>query len=270
MADTKVAEPKSYAGIIKIIIIVVLGLLLTGLVLFLVLWVFRKVASNGVKQDYLGILDVRSSSFASGVSLVEMSSLKTENITQLTYTIGVNMYNLYNSTTGKVLFARGDTSDGRSQDFAIYIDKQYNDLLLAFNTNNTSGTSIGDKYCIFRVENVPIYRWTVFHLVYDIGLRTAKFYVDGDLRKVCNLFACSQGVRNHASKKFSAGKILNSSENFAEPDPKFANYGALYVRTRAMDPPEIAAEASLLLDRLSALQEEANRTGNNNSCTISQ
>lgn len=263
MADIK--EPKSYAGIIKVAIIVVIGLLLTGLVLFLTLWVFRRVVHNGVVQDYLPVVDVRAPSFDAEKS-TSLTSLNTNNVTKSTYTIGVNIHNLYNSSTGKVLLGRGSGNGGMDQDFAIYIDKQYNDLLLAFNTNKEGVASIGDKYCIFRVENIPIYRWTVFHLVVDMDMRTAKIYIDGDLRKVCNLFACSSTINAHKATTFNAGRILDNSNNFQTASPSFANYGAIYVRTRAMNPDEIVNEAKLLLDRLSELQRLANKTNGGSSC----
>jgi hypothetical protein len=175
-----------------------------------------------------------------------------------------------------VLFARGDGQPNATEVFAptseiiVYLDPAYNDVLVAFrapkpNADQSSATYFTDNYCIFSVDNVPLYRWTVFHIVYDSTAQNARFYVDGKLRKVFNLFSCSAVAVSHTSNQYSWGKVMSSDNTYSNTSfsapaaPGIIAKYSLIARTNSLlSGAQVEQDAALKLKNVAAQQANVN------------
>lgn len=263
---------------LKVVVIVVIIAALVGLAAFLAFWVWRRSSTGGVTQDQVVIYKDESGWSLTGSR--DVTGLPQTPSAQLSYTIGINIHNVYNTSSGKILFSRGgDGTNVDTQNMIVFLDKNYNDVLVAFKTNNANG-AFSEKFCIFRLENVPIYRWTVLHIIVDQDTKMAKLYIDGQLRKLCNLFSCTNNIIDrHSGINFSWGKMISNDQVTItqSPTPSTtpltynsapAQYAVMYMRNRAMDPNEVDIEARYLLDYIAKLQDKFNKGLLASTCNV--
>lgn len=201
-------------------------------------------------------------------------------VSQTTYTMVLNINNFSLGNQPRVLFARGqavsDATVGEveapSSDIIVYLDPAYNDVLVAFSTpksgsDTTSPTYFTDNYCIFTVDNIPLYRWTVFHIVYDSTAQNARFYVDGRLRKVFNLFSCGATAATHTGNHYSWGKMMasdntKSGTSFSAPSAPgvIARYSFISRTDIGMTASQVEADAALRLRNANTQQTNVNKS----------
>lgn len=199
---------------------------------------------------------------------------------QITYTMVLNINNFSVGNQPRVLFARGsaesDATTGEikapESDIIVYLDPAYNNVLVAFKTpktpnNPTSDTYFTDNYCIFTVDNIPLYRWTVFHIVYDASAQNARFYIDGRLRKVFNLFSCGTNAVGHTKNHYSWGKMMASNNTYAGTSFSapaapgvIARYSLIAMSEKNMTPGQVEADAALRLRNVNTQQSNVNRS----------
>jgi hypothetical protein len=104
----------------------------------------------------------------------------------------------------------------------ILLDKDYNNAYFMFNQAGTASTDTSvpvDSFCAFELPNIPLYRWTVMHVVYDQTNGNAKVYIDGELVKVCNLFVCNKVIQNVFDVSFIEAGYLKTDMNNIETTP---------------------------------------------------
>lgn len=268
---TNMIPKKSMVGLA---IFIVFALVVTGIVVFLIFWVFKSKSDGGVKQDQLIVSEDKGS--ASNSKTQQIAALATSTANKYTYTIVCNITDITPTTNAKIILSRGkDSSTPGNQYMILFLDKDTNDLMLAFKNNTTMG-SWYEKMCIFKIENVPIYRWCAIHIVQDMDQNVAKVYIDGKLRKVCNLFACSSTVSSLTTtgtpyNHFSVGYVLDTNATSMSTGT-FAQYGIVYVRTRDLSASDVASEADALVSRITEWQKQWNMSNVNsdNTCSAQQ
>jgi hypothetical protein len=197
--------------------------------------------------------------------------------------VALNINNFEKSTTPRIIFARmnadavtntnalvkcnATTGDpAYNADMIMYIDPSRNDLLIAFRVVAKAADSFVDSFCIFSVENIPIYAWTVIHVVYDNVAQNGKVYIDGKLRKVLNLFVCSDNkCPIHTGNYYTYGRELNTAAltttqtlpiwALKDAAHNIAQYAFVTMRDTALSAAAVAREASDYLNYIGKLQK---------------
>jgi len=166
-----------------------------------------------------------------------------------TYTVVMNISSLENSpTSDHVLFARGNGGNSPSAEvMRVRLDDKVNTGYIDFAQTGAS------SWCTYTIQDVPMYRWFVMHIVYNntAAYKIAQVYIDGSLVNLCHLFLCPQALVSHdgdtvifGQEQPKSGGAGTTMTNVAYKYYKYASY--------TMQPDEIAGEASSLLSQIQA------------------
>jgi hypothetical protein len=169
-----------------------------------------------------------------------------------TYTLAYNVGSLNpDRNTSTFVLARANIGAGISDANALSaavmrmrLDHTANMMYLELRTRE--GT-----YCSFPVEDVPLYRWAVMHVVFNNtpNFKIAHVYIDGELVKLCHLFMCTGDLVSHDGNTVMFGKdmMINGSTASTNNDIvfKYFKYAAY-----TLQPDEIAYEAKSLLSSI--------------------
>ena len=166
-----------------------------------------------------------------------------------TYTVVMNISSLENvPANDHVLFARGNGGNSPANEIMrVRLDDNVNTGYIDF--AQTGATS----WCTYTIEDVPMYRWFVMHIVYNNtpAYKIAQVYIDGNLVNLCHLFLCPQALASHdgdtvifGQEQPKSGGAGTTMTNVAYKYFKYASY--------TMQPDEIAGEASSLLSQIKA------------------
>ena len=173
----------------------------------------------------------------------QISYAKSNNV--CTYTSVLNIGDLESTDGTHVLLARTSSSnnDIDSAIMRLRLDTTVNNAFIDF--KQTDG-----NYCTFTIEEVPMYRWFVLHIVYNntTNYNIAQIYIDGGLVKLCHLFLCQQPLAPHDGDKFLFGQEYGGTGTSSSPMNIQNNY--FKYASYTMQPDEIASEARSLTMQL--------------------
>ena len=191
--------------------------------------------------------DVQPPSVGGSYTLNTNQLLYSKSNNVCTYTSVLNIGNLESTDGNHILFARtSSTNNGiDSAVMRLRLDTTVNNVFLDLKQSD-------GNYCTFTIEDVPMYRWFVVHIVYNntTNYNIAQIYIDGSLVKLCHLFLCQQPLAPHDGNMFLFGQEYSGTGSNSSPMNiqnqyfKYASY--------TMQPDEIASEARSLSKQLNA------------------
>jgi len=138
-----------------------------------------------------------------------------------------------NEANNVVLLARGNGGDNLvDQSMLVILDNNSSDMYVAFRTltpvdaaqkavpyfkpftfqSMSESTEIINKYfCVFKLHDVPYFRYFAFHVLYDYNNGIAQIFFDGNIVSVCALVECSDaGMKTHGGDTVTVGRQLPS------------------------------------------------------------
>eukprot|EP00798_Chlamydomonas_sp_ICE-L_P019585 gene19585-26268_t len=193
------------------------------------------------------------------------------NKSQATLTLAFNI-SAYEQTDNHKIMISLNTKEKEiaKQKVMILLDKDYNNAYFMFNQARaaTGSTTIPvDMFCAFELQNIPLYRWTVMHVVYDQANGNAKVYFDGELVKVCNLFVCNKVVQNCFDVNFvNAGHMKSDIGNIEATKMEGIKYRKIMLTPHAKQKGDIVPECQSIFETLKEEEDKRIRDALAASC----
>jgi hypothetical protein len=257
----------------KNIFVAVAGVIFLALLIVVIVYVvkFYKVKSNGGfdPTKYATILDAsQDAPLKNNIPAVYSAG---QNKNQATLTLAFNITAYEQTDQHKVVFSMNNgAKDVASQQFMILMDKDYNNAYIMFNqaTNVAGKSSVPvDTFCAFELQNIPLYRWTVMHVVYDQSNGNAKIYIDGELVKVCNLFICNKVIQNVFDVSFVTGGYLKTDNlNIEQTAWTNIKYRRIALAPEAKSKSHILSECHDIFEKLKVEEDKRIRDALSKSC----
>jgi cbb3-type cytochrome oxidase subunit 3 len=126
-----------------------------------------------------------------------------------------------------VLMTRGQSSatlanqsmililDGNSSSMYVAFRKQTDPASIQTNTPymaEGANDVIKKNFCVFKISDVPFFRFFSLHVLYDFNNGVANVYLDGNIVSVCTLYECTDiGLVTHRGDSVSVGFQLPNS-----------------------------------------------------------
>lgn len=179
-----------------------------------------------------------------------------------TYTVLMNLNRLSATDDQQIIFARSsydnsDTTALRQPVMKVRLDKEVNRMFIEFAQD---GGGNNPQFCTFTIDDVPMYRWFVMHIVFNNTpkYKVAHVYFDGGLVKLCHLFLCPAPLQRHDGNTLYFGWQQGAGAPQRLPEARFKYFK---YATYTMQPDDIAKEASSLLAavgrQVKAMQKES-------------
>lgn len=177
----------------------------------------------------VGALERRGVSLVGGSDTLQKQAVESKVLTYtLAFKVGaVNSDSDIGNGREFVLLQRKEAAGNRPT-FTITADAQMRQLKVGLKKSGS-----GDM-CIFEAEDLPLYRWTVIHVVFNNHpeYRTTHIFIDGKLMKIGNHGTCAGDVADQTGDtiKYGTSSMLD------------IQYAKVVPRTLMLD--EITAEAT--------------------------
>lgn len=273
--QSKAAKANMNAPMGSKTIVIIVGIALVGIILFgagipIIISYFRRKKNSKEPKDADITLPVgknmgftvAESLLVGGKHIMTSDQTKYQSSNDMcTYTILMNMNRLSATNDEQILFARSmyENSDSvalRQPVLKVRLDKEVNRMFVEF---AQEGGGNKPQYCTFTIDDVPMYRWFVLHIVYNNTpkYKVAHVYFDGGLVKLCHLFLCPSPLKRHDGNTMFFGWQNGNPASTRLPEAKFKYFK---YSNYTLQPDDIAKEASSLLSAVSrqikAIQKE--------------
>lgn len=108
------------------------------------------------------------------------------------------------SSSMYVAFRNLKPASAIASDTRYFVPYSYNK-----NDSETLKGLINQYFCIFKVVDIPYFRFFALHILWDFNSGVAKIFVDGKITQVCSLYECSDdGLDTHLGDTVSIGYKL--------------------------------------------------------------
>lgn len=200
---------------------------------------FLLARSNKKKKDANGqiLVQVTSPVTTSQFGLKQFVAGNQDNSTW-TYTAVMKIGRFQAEADNIVMLTRGDSSKRLiDQRMLVILDGTSSSMYVAFRNLKTASTISSDSryfvpytnaqiepetlkglinqyFCIFKVNDIPYFRFFALHILWDFNGGLAKIFVDGKITQLCSLNECSDdGLDTHSGDTISVGYKLPSITN---------------------------------------------------------
>ena len=244
-------------------IVAVVFLALLGVVIYFAVSYYKSKKSGGYDPSKSAVILSKSTTGPVQQMTVPEVYAGGQDKAQATLTLSFNITAYTQTDQHMILLSmNSDKKDVSTQRFMILLDKDYNNAYFMFNQSGTAGTTAStvasDSFCAFELQNIPLYRWAVMHVVYDQANGNAKIFIDGELVKVCNLFICNQVIQSDFNvTKVSAGYIKTDNTDITKTPWPDVMYHDIILVGNAKDTNDIIVEYESIIAKLAT--EEAAR-----------
>ena len=251
------------------ILLFAIGISLLG---FLVYYVVNKRSKSNTAANGQVMISITTPITSSQYTLKPFLT-KSQDNSAWSYSAIMKLGKFQSESNNVILLARGNKSDYIvNQDMLVLMDNDSSSMYVAFrnlvpvassesSTNyftpvafrSQSDTSsiINKSFCLFKVPDVPFFRYFALHIIYDYNNGVARVYIDGNIVSVCPFFECNNvGLATQNGDSVSVGYQLPSNYTVAGDSmmnlTAWSNveYRYLKVMNSVIDPSAIASESS--------------------------
>lgn len=207
--------------IILSVMLALVTLALLGLIIYILV-----VRSKACAQDTLQDQHMVTPEQPTGSSLHTVKDVLTGNYlsdaSQWTYSATLCIARFEQESYPIILLGRGDAGKPmQDMQFMVLLSPQNNDLFVCFKrvVSSTDRGSVFDadighipslhpvaqSFCMFKVDNIPFFRYFTLDVVFDYNSSFAKVYVDGVLTQTMNVADCANALSKHDTNTMVLG-----------------------------------------------------------------
>ena len=202
--------------VLSILLAIVSVALIALLAYFLYL---RKKDNKNANEDYWMQTLIENNEYVGSWDGPLKRSLTTRTVDGSTWTYSMLLeFSKFEAESNQILvFGRGAASASiTDMDMIVYLQGSSNDMYIGFkkSTGSTSSDEILSKFCVFHIENVPLFRFFTLDIAYNYNASVCYIYLDGNLIKLINIGDCSSALTMHSGTTVFCGYYMM---NMTEP-----------------------------------------------------